>query len=40
MHFKELMHTNVCNAVVSKQDLDDVVTAMHKVFDNVRELRK
>lgn len=39
MYYEELFCTNVCNAATSKADLDDVVTAVNKVYENLDELR-
>ena len=38
MYYEELFCTNVCNAAISKGDLDDVVTAIRKVYTNLSEL--
>lgn len=38
MHYEELIHTNVCHAGVARRDLDDVVDAFFKVFENLGEL--
>jgi len=39
MHEKELMLTGVCRFPHTKEDMDDVVSAFEKVFDNKEELR-
>ena len=38
MHYSELIHTDVCHADITQHDLDDVVTAFHKVLENRAEL--
>jgi dTDP-4-amino-4,6-dideoxygalactose transaminase len=40
MHFKELMFTNVCHAGIHAGDLEDVVDAFHKLYDNLDELKE
>lgn len=35
----EVLYTNVCHANIGQEDLDDVVTAVKKVYENVRELQ-
>ena len=40
MHYSELMTTNVCHADISTKDLDDVVAAFRKVYDNCEELKR
>lgn len=39
MHYDELMYSNICNAGTTRQDLDDMITAFHKIFDNIGELK-
>ncbi len=38
MHFKELFHHDLMHPFMSQKDLDDVVKAFHKVWENRREL--
>jgi len=40
MHFKELMFTNVCHAGIQDNDLEDVVNAFYKLYDNLDELKE
>jgi dTDP-4-amino-4,6-dideoxygalactose transaminase len=40
MHFKELMLTGVCRYPHTRKDIDDVVKAFDKIFDNIDELRE
>ena len=40
MHFEELMFTNVCHAGIDQGDLEDVVTAFHKLYDNLDDLKE
>lgn len=39
MHFEELMTTPLCRFPLSESDIDDLVTAIKKVWDNRRELQ-
>lgn len=39
MHYEELIHTNICHANIKQRDLEDVVGAFFKVFENLDELR-
>ncbi|MCK5160896.1 MAG: DegT/DnrJ/EryC1/StrS family aminotransferase [Candidatus Aureabacteria bacterium] len=39
MHEKELMLTGVCKSPHTKEDIDDVVKAFEKVFQNIDELK-
>lgn len=39
MYYDELIHTEVCHADVTRRDLDDVVMAFYKVFENLAELK-
>lgn len=39
MHFKELMFTNVCHAGIQPEDLEDVVNAFYKLYENMDELK-
>jgi dTDP-4-amino-4,6-dideoxygalactose transaminase len=39
MHLEELIHTNICHANITQQDLTDAVVAFEKVLDNVHELK-
>ena len=38
MHFQELLHGDFCHANLSQGDLEDIVRAFRKVFDNMSEL--
>jgi dTDP-4-amino-4,6-dideoxygalactose transaminase len=40
MYFKELMFTNVCHANIHQSDLEDVVKAFEKVFNNLNDLKE
>lgn len=40
MYREELLTTTVCHAGVTRSDLDDVVAAFHKVFENITDLRQ
>lgn len=40
MHYKEIMTTEMCRYPLTKADMDDVIEAMHKVVDNMDELKK
>jgi len=39
LHFAELLYTNVCHANISEQDLNDVVTAFERVYDQRKNLQ-
>jgi len=39
MHYNEVMTTNICHANISREDLDDVLNAFEKVFNNLEELK-
>jgi dTDP-4-amino-4,6-dideoxygalactose transaminase len=39
MYYQELMFTNVCHAGVQKEDLDDMVNAFYKLYDNLEALK-
>ncbi len=39
MHDRELLYSNVCHAGVTRQDLQDFVSAFHKVHEHLGELR-
>lgn len=39
MHYDEIMTTNVCHANISREDLDDFLDAIHKVFNHIEELK-
>ena len=38
MHYQELIHIDLCHANLSMSDLEDVVTAFKKIFNNIGEL--
>lgn len=38
MHYEELIHTDVCHAGMSREELKDVVNAFEKVIEHVNEL--
>jgi len=38
MYYLELVYTNVCHAQVTRRDLEDVIAAFHKVFENRAEI--
>ncbi len=40
MHYEELMFTNICHAGIEPGDLEDVVTAFHKLYDNLDDLKE
>jgi perosamine synthetase len=39
MYYSELIYTNVCHAGIAQCDLDDVLAAFYKVFENRAELK-
>lgn len=39
MHFKELFHHDLMHPFMSRKDMDDVITAFHKVWENRGELK-
>jgi len=38
MYDQELMLTNICHADIRHQDLQDAVTAIHKILEHARDL--
>lgn len=40
MYFSELMATNICHAGINQTDLDDMIHAFGKVFDNIEDLKE
>lgn len=40
MHFEELMLTGVCRYPHTQEDMEDVVKAFEKLFQNIKELKK
>ena len=38
MHFDELLLSPLCRFPLTEKDMDDVVTAIRKVIDNIKEL--
>lgn len=38
MYYSDLMYTNICHANISKNDLNDLILAFEKIFDNLDEL--
>ncbi|MBM3145374.1 MAG: DegT/DnrJ/EryC1/StrS family aminotransferase [Chloroflexi bacterium] len=40
MHYQELMFTNICHAGIGQGDLEDVVAAFHKLYDNLDEIKE
>jgi len=40
MYYSELMATNICHANINRNDLDDLVHAFGKVFENCGELKE
>ncbi len=40
LHFKEIMTTEMCRYPLTREDMDDIIDAMHKVADNMDELKK
>jgi len=40
MYYEELIVTNICNAAISRRDLDDMVSAFRKVFEHIEDLKK
>jgi hypothetical protein len=38
MYNEELMLTNICHADITRRDLEDTMTAIHKVLEHAREL--
>jgi dTDP-4-amino-4,6-dideoxygalactose transaminase len=39
MHYHEVIYTNLCHAGMSRADLEDVITAFRKVYDNISSLK-
>ncbi len=39
MHYDEVIYTSVCHAGTSQMDLEDVVTAFQKVYENIAHLK-
>ncbi len=40
LHEKELIHTGLCYYPVALEDIKDAVRAFHKIFDQIKELKK
>ena len=40
MYYSELMVTNICHAGTTECDLDDMVHAFRKVFENIEDLKE
>jgi hypothetical protein len=38
MYGEELMLTNICHADITPRDLEDTITAIHKVLEHAREV--